>query len=131
MAYLLDTNAISHALRYPKGAVARQMTRAASELKTSAIVEAELQFGLTKNFSHELSHDLAKILKRIDILQFDSLASHEYGHVRSELESEGTPIGALDMLIAGHARSQDLHLVTHNIKEFQRVPHLKIEDWQQ
>jgi tRNA(fMet)-specific endonuclease VapC len=131
MAYLLDTNALSHAIRYPKGDVARQMARRGTGLKTSTIVAAELQFGVAKNFTQNLSNDVHEILRRLEILPFDEPASYEYAHVRSELERKGTLIGSLDMLIAAHARSQDLQLVTHNTKEFQQVPNLKVTDWQE
>ena len=68
-------------------------------------------------------------LSAISILPFDSDAAEEYGAVRADLERNGTPIGPMDMLIAGHARSRGLILVTNNTREFFRVNELEVEDW--
>ena len=68
-------------------------------------------------------------LSSISILQFDNYAAEEYGKVRADLERKGTPIGPMDMLIAGHARSEGLVLVTNNTREFFRVDDLEVEDW--
>ena len=65
----------------------------------------------------------------ISILEFDNYAAEEYGRVRAELERKGTPIGPMDMLIAGHARLEGLILVTNNTREFFRVQNLEVEDW--
>ena len=70
-----------------------------------------------------------QLLLVLDVLPFDDRASMEYGEIRAYLERQGTPIGPLDMLIASHARSENLILVTNNVKEFVRVPRLKIENW--
>ena len=68
-------------------------------------------------------------LSSISILPFDNYAAEEYGKVRAELERKGTPIGPMDMLIAGHARSERLILVTNNTREFFQVENLEVEDW--
>lgn len=65
----------------------------------------------------------------ITILDFDSYAAEEYGKIRADLERKGTPIGPLDMLIAGHAKSEELTVVTNNTREFYRVEGLAVEDW--
>ena len=65
----------------------------------------------------------------IDILEFDAEAASTYGQIRNYLQSQGSPIGPLDMLIASHARSEGLILVTNNAKEFIKVPEFKIENW--
>lgn len=72
---------------------------------------------------------LEKFLTPLEILDFDSKAAVDYGKIRAVLERQGTPIGPLDTLIAAHARSLDLTLVTNNIKESDRVVGLKIENW--
>lgn len=64
-------------------------------------------------------------------MEFGDLAAEEYGRIRADLEKKGTPIGPMDMLIAGHARSEDLILVTNNTRKFDRVEGLIIEDWTQ
>jgi tRNA(fMet)-specific endonuclease VapC len=74
---------------------------------------------------------ISLFLSPITILDFDSKAAGEYGRVRAALERKGTPIGPLDMLIAGHARSEGLILVTNNTREFKRVDGLALEDWVQ
>ena len=72
---------------------------------------------------------LALLLANIDIVSFDSLAAQSYGKIRADLEKAGTPIGPLDMMIAGHAKSLNYIVVTNNTKEFERVKGLKLENW--
>ena len=72
---------------------------------------------------------LSLLLANIEILDFDSKAAEEYGRVRADLEKRGVPIGSLDMMIAGHARSLGYTVVTNNLKEFSRVSGLKTENW--
>ena len=72
---------------------------------------------------------LALLLANIEIMSFDSLAAESYGKIRADLEKVGTPIGPLDMMIAGHAKSLGYTIVTNNTKEFERVKGLKLENW--
>lgn len=72
---------------------------------------------------------ITMFLSSITILPFDHYAAEEYGKVRANPERKGTPIGPMDMLIAGHARSKGLILVTNNTREFFRVEDLEVEDW--
>ena len=72
---------------------------------------------------------LALLLANTDIVSFDSLAAQSYGKIRADLEKAGTPIGPLDMMIAGHAKSLNYNVVTNNTKEFARVKGLKLENW--
>ena len=72
---------------------------------------------------------LAMLLSNIEVLDFDSAAAESYGKIRAYLEKQGTPIGPLDTMIAGHAKSLDYVLVTNNTKEFSRVQDLKLENW--
>ena len=69
------------------------------------------------------------LLANIEIKNFDTYAADCYGKIRADLEKKGTPIESLDMMIAGHAQSLDLTIVTNNVKEFARVDNLKIENW--
>ena len=71
---------------------------------------------------------VALLLANIDIVSFDSLAAQSYGKIRADLEKAGTPIGPLDMMIAGHAKSLNYNVVTNNTKEFARVKGLKLEN---
>jgi tRNA(fMet)-specific endonuclease VapC len=68
-------------------------------------------------------------LEPLTVLPFGSAAASVYGEIRADLQSKGTPIGPLDMLIAGHAKAEELILVTNNVREFERVPGLEIENW--
>lgn len=72
---------------------------------------------------------LTLLLSNIEILDFDSKAADEYGKIRADLEKKGTPIGSLDMMIAGHAKSLNYTVVTNNVREFKRVVDLKIDNW--
>lgn len=72
---------------------------------------------------------LLRFLIPLSILPFGAAAASEYGEIRSYLQDRGTPIGPLDMLIAAHARSEDMILVTNNVREFERVPDLAVENW--
>lgn len=91
-----------------------------------------MQYGVEKSSNIEKNRDaLQKFLTPIEIVDFGYDATIEYGKIRTELEKKGTPIGPLDMLIASHAKSMDIVLVTNNVKEFERVSGLKIENWTQ
>ena len=70
-----------------------------------------------------------QLLLVLNVLPFEDQAAIEYGKIRAYLERQGKPIGPLDMLIAGHAKAEGLTLVTNNVKEFERVPGLKVENW--
>ena len=72
---------------------------------------------------------MALLLSNIEIMNFDSLAAESYGKVRADLEKKGTPIGPLDMMIVGHAKSLGYTVVTNNTKELERVKGLKLENW--
>jgi len=96
----------------------------------STITLAELQFGIMKSSNPQKNQEaLDKFLTPLEIIDFDSKATVEYGIIRANLEKKGAPIGPLDTLIAAHAKSLDLTLITNNEKEFERIPGLKIENW--
>jgi tRNA(fMet)-specific endonuclease VapC len=96
----------------------------------SVITFAELEYGVVNSsYPEKNAASLINFLAAIDVLLFDEKAGTEFGKIKSDLRRRGTPIGAFDMLIAAHAKSQGLTLVTNNIKEFGRVAELKIEDW--
>lgn len=100
------------------------------ELCISSVTYAELVHGVEKSKATEKNRvALALLLANIDIVSFDSLAAQSYGKIRADLEKAGTPIGPLDMMIAGHAKSLNYIVVTNNTKEFERVKGLKLENW--
>lgn len=131
MKYMLDTNICIYTIkRKPDSVIRKFLAHNPEELCISAITYAELMHGVEKSQAVEKNRlALALFLSPITILDFDSSAAEEYGKVRAALERKGTPIGPMDLLIAGHAKSRDLILVTNKTREFTRVDGLKVEDW--
>jgi tRNA(fMet)-specific endonuclease VapC len=130
MVYLLDTNACIDYLtgRYP-AVIARIQRSSPHELRLSTVVVAELRYGADKSARPKANHSrLDALVEEIECLVFDQPAAAAYGRMRTRLEAAGTPIGPNDMLIAAHALSRNLVLVT-NILEFKRVKGLKIQNW--
>jgi tRNA(fMet)-specific endonuclease VapC len=106
------------------------MSHNPEDLCISSITYAELMHGVEKSQAVDKNRlAISLFLSPITILNFDDKAAGEYGRIRADLERKGTPIGPLDMLIAGHAKSEGLILVTNNTREFNRVDGLAIEDW--
>ncbi len=128
--YLLDTNILSDLLKNPQGNVTQKIEQVGEDhVCTSVIVASELRFGAVKKGSAELTSRVEAILSAIEILSYDAPADIHYTKLRTHLEKKGTPIGPNDMLIAAQALASDLVVVTANIKEFRRVPKLKVENW--
>jgi tRNA(fMet)-specific endonuclease VapC len=100
------------------------------QIGISAITVSELSYGVAKSkFQKQNSKRLEEFLIPFEILPYDENASTWYGEIRSQLESRGNIIGPLDLLIAAHALSRNLILVTNNEKEFKRIESLNIENW--
>lgn len=130
MRYLLDTNICVYIInRKPPAVIERFRRMALGEVGVSSITAAELAFGVAKSGSARNRTALEKFLAPLEILPFGGDAIWVYGDIRSALERSGTPIGALDTLIAAHALSAKLTLVTNNLKEFQPVAGLRCENW--
>jgi tRNA(fMet)-specific endonuclease VapC len=130
LSYLLDTNILSDLVRNPGGAVAKQIARVGEDsVCTSIVVAAELRYGGLKAGSEKLAERVDLILSALEILPLDIPSDREYAVLRHTLTSQGTPIGPNDLLIAAHARALDLTVVTGNLREFLRVPGLKVENW--
>lgn len=128
--WMLDTNALSEVIRNPRGPVMQRLSDVAPDVVcTSIVVACELRFGAQRKGSAVLTERVNALLNAMVVLPFDEPADAHYADIRATLERAGTPIGSHDMLIAAHARSRALTLVTHNLREFQRVPGLKVEDW--
>jgi tRNA(fMet)-specific endonuclease VapC len=133
MAYLLDTNACSDyfTARYPK-VVSRIQGCSPEDLRLSVVAVAELRYGADHSARRRANHArIDALIAEIETLDFDLRAAATYGRVRAQLEAGGTPIGPNDMLIAAHALSRGLTVVTDNTTEFKRVKGLKVEDWRQ
>lgn len=131
MSYMLDTNICIYAIKNKPVQVLKKIKENLSDqLCISAITLAELEYGVEKSLYPEKNRaDLFKFLSILDILPFNDSAAAEYGNICTYLQKQGTPIGIMDMLIAGHARAEKMILVTNNVREFKRVPNLEIENW--
>jgi tRNA(fMet)-specific endonuclease VapC len=130
LRYLLDTNILSDLIRHPQGTVADRITTVGeATVCTSIIVAAELRFGANKSNSTKLAQTVDLILSAFEILPLEYPADWHYGELRDHLSRQGMPIGPNDLLIAAHTLAADLILVTANIREFSRVPGLKVENW--
>ena len=128
--YLLDPNILTDLVRNPQGLIAEQLIRVGADtVCTIIIVSAELRFGAEKSHSTRIKTQLDAILSAIDILPIKTPVDRHYAEIRHFLESSGKPIGPNDLLIAAHAFSLDLTMVTANMREFKRVPHLRVENW--
>ena len=131
MRYMLDTNICIYAIKHKPEKVLEEMGRHdPSDVCISAVTYAELIHGVEKSAAIEKNRlALSLLLANIEIFDFDARAADCYGKIRAELEKKGSPIGPLDMMIAGHARSLEFTLVTNNMKEFSRVSGLRLENW--
>lgn len=128
--YLLDTNILSNLIRDPAGSVARRIAKKGERtVCTSIVVACELRFGAEKKQSASLQVRVEELLTVLDVLALDVNTDFHYAAIRSKLEAAGKPIGPNDLLIAAHALSLDLILVSANVREFSRVPGLSFENW--
>jgi tRNA(fMet)-specific endonuclease VapC len=128
--YLLDTNILSELVRDPHGPVAQRLARhPESDLFTSIVVACELRYSATKRGSAALTRRIELLLASLEVAALEPGVDERHAQVRAELERQGHPIGANDLLIAAHALANDATLVTHNTSEFRRVPGLTVEDW--
>jgi len=132
MKYFLDTNTC---IRYingrSKSVLIKLQSTPANEIIVGSIVRAELAYGASKSQYPELNRQRQQqFLQPYQTIPFDDLTAGVYGELRAMLEKSGQSIGPLDMLIAASALAYNLILVTHNVREFTRIPNLKIEDWE-
>ncbi|AUB81486.1 type II toxin-antitoxin system VapC family toxin [Candidatus Thiodictyon syntrophicum] len=130
LRYLLDTNILSALIRQPQGSVAAMLARRGyARVCTSIIVAAELRFGARKLGSDTLSKKVESLLASMPALPLEAGADRAYAKARLQLEQAGTPIGPNDLLIAAHALTRGLTVVTDNVDEFSRVAGLRVENW--
>ena len=127
---LLDTNICIYIINQrPAQVIERFQKYRAGDLGVSSVVAAELAYGVAKSGSQKNRDALEMFLAPFEILPFDEKSVWAHGELRSYLEKRGEPIGSLDTLIAAHALSLDALLVTNNVKEFSKVPKLKLDNW--
>jgi len=132
MKYLLDTDICIYLINEkPKGLLSKFEQYPVDEFGISSITHAELQYGIAKSaYKEKNKKALYEFLLPVTILPFHGEAVTAcYGRIRALLESKGEAIGPFDMLIAAHALSLDLILISNNTKEFTRIPDLKLENW--
>ncbi len=131
MRFLFDSNAIVSLLGQKSETLTKRVLHCPEgEIGLSSIVSHELYFGAYK--SQKVSDNLETIrllLGDFIILPFDHEDSRQAGEIRAELKRSGEPIGPYDVLIAGQARARNLILISNNVREYQRVPDLQLEDW--
>jgi tRNA(fMet)-specific endonuclease VapC len=128
--YVLDTNTLIYYFK-GQGQVAQNLKSVSpQEIGVSTIVLFELQVGIAKSTSPaKRTQQLQQLLSRVNLVPFDREAALAAATIRAQLEQQGTPIGSMDVLIAGTALSLQATLVTHNVSEFSRVAGLAITDW--
>lgn len=130
--YLFDTNILSDLMKPSPSCklLGRMCSVPVEDQFTSSITLGELIYGARKRQSNKLSKQIERLVKeRIPILPFDDSAARIYGEIRAYLEEQGTRIGDADTRIAAIALDRDLIIVTANVKHFQMVPNLTIENW--
>ena len=129
--YLLDTNIVSELIKNPQGVVAERMLESGLEKYccTSIIVACELRYGAAKKQSPKLSFNVEQVLNSLPILSLEESTDEVYAKIRVNLEGRGLPIGHHDLLIAAHALSLGLTVVTANEREFTCVENLMVENW--
>ena len=127
---MLDTNIVSDLIRNPTGRVAECLGAVGvPSACVSILTAAELRYGARKRGSQRLMEDVEGTLQRITVADLGPPADATFAEVRHHLTTRGIPIGPIDLLIAAHALALDLTLVTANIREFSRVPDLRVENW--
>ncbi|MBB3102321.1 type II toxin-antitoxin system tRNA(fMet)-specific endonuclease VapC [Azomonas macrocytogenes] len=130
LKYLLDTNICIFTLKNRPQQVREAFKRHHGQMCISTVTLMELIYGAEKSASPERNlADIEGFAARLEVLTYDQAAAAHTGQLRAELARAGTPIGPYDQMIAGHARSLGLILITHNTREFERVPGLRIENW--
>lgn len=130
MKYMLDTNICIYAQKKNPYVLAKIKENWQDGIAISSISLAELEYGVQASSNPQKNTiALMKFLTIVDVLPFDSNAAFEYGKICADLRKKGTPIGNMDMLISAHAKSENLIIVTNNIREFERVDGLTIENW--
>lgn len=129
MRYMLDTDIASYVIRQRPQALIARFADNADQLCISAITAAELLFGAEKRNSAAIARAVDQFLSRLSVLDWNHDAATHYAKLRTQLESVGTPIGNMDLLIAAHALAAKLTLVSNNERHFSGIEGLKFENW--
>ncbi|ADC61576.1 type II toxin-antitoxin system tRNA(fMet)-specific endonuclease VapC [Allochromatium vinosum] len=132
MIWMLDTNICSYVMRELPASVKACFYQVGPEnLAISTVVLAELRYGAARHPTRSALYcaEIDNFISRLEVLPWTTGAAAHYAELRTVLERQGQPIGNMDMLIAAHALAENAVLVTHNTREFERVPGLKVENW--
>ena len=130
LKFMLDTNIVSYVIKHRPREVVKTFNEHAGQMCISSITLAELWYGVEKSQKLAQNREVIEdFISRLDVINYDDKAAAHFGDIRAALERKGQIIGSNDLLIAAHARSQGLVLVTNNLKEFNRVDGLRIENW--
>ena len=131
MKLILDTNICIYIIKQqPVSVLKRFLDYQIGDIGISSVTLSELRYGAAKSTHRDKnSKALAEFITPLEVVSFDEDAAHAYGDIRATLEKAGTPIGAMDMLVAAHAVSLGITLVTNNTREFARIPRLNVIDW--
>lgn len=130
LRYMLDTNICIYVLKQHPPHLRETFNERASQLCISSVTLAELLYGVEKSAKPAANLSVVEdFAARVEVLPLGDKAAAHYGQIRAELERAGTPIGPYDLMIAGHARSEGLVVVTNNMREFERVSGLRLENW--
>ncbi len=131
MKLMLDTNVCIYLIKErPASVLERFASHPVGDIGVSVITVAELEYGVSKSNRPARNREaLDQFISPLEVASFDRPATTAFGKLRTALEKKGQQIGSMDLLIAAHALSLSVRLITHNIREFGRVPGLRIEDW--
>jgi len=131
MKYMLDSDTCIYIIKRKPESVLTKLKMALQDgISISAITLAELEHGVAMSAYPQRNADaLAQFLSIIEIIPFDAKAASQYGSIRADLQRQGALIGQMDMLIAAHAKAHGLIIVTNNIREFEHIDGLKLENW--
>ena len=131
MKFMLDTDICIYVIRRrPESVLERLESHRIGEIGISVITLAELEYGASKSSNPTRNREaLEQFISSLEVAPFDRPATRAYGVIRATLEKKGYLIGSMDLLIAAHALSLGVRLVTNNVNEFKRVPGLRIENW--
>jgi tRNA(fMet)-specific endonuclease VapC len=130
LKYLLDTNIVIYVIKNRPMSVLKTFNQNQGRMAISSITLAELAHGVEKSSNPARNMSVVEdFVSRLEVLPYDERAAWQYGLIRTALERQGTPIGVNDLHIAGHARSLGLVIVTNNLREFERVPGISVENW--
>lgn len=130
LKFMLDTNTCIFTIKNKPEHIRKRFNLNTSRMCISSITLMELIYGAEKSLAPERNLAVVEgFISRLEVLDYDTQAAIHTGQIRAELARKGTPVGPYDQMIAGHAGSRGLVVVTNNLREFERIPGIRIEDW--